>query len=344
MIDEKDIIKLLNCLGSDVCKENDNEIIFFTICHNKTSEESSPKLYYYKDSKRFKCFSNCGNMSLFDLIIKINNCTFSESVKYVEDTLNLGINKKPKRGIGSYKPSTVSNIKEVVLEKLPTVQKPYVYRIFNDCCIPQWEDEGISHITQNKYDIRLDIEKNRILIPHFDIDDRIVGVRTRLLDPILSEKYGKYLPLFYDGYGYNHRLSMNLYGINKTKENIKRKKKAFVFEGEKSVLKFEDKYPDNNIAVATCGSSFSKYQKKILLDLGVNEITICFDRQFKELGDEDCIAWWDKIENMSKDLIDIIDVYVIWDTENLLNYKDSPIDASKDAFEKLLKNRIKVGD
>ena len=44
---------------------------------------------------------------------------------------------------------------------------------------------------------------------------------------------------------------------------------------------------ENDITVACCGSSLSMYQVQLLLDLGVKEIIIAFDKQFKEIGDEE---------------------------------------------------------
>ena len=118
-IDSDDVVKLLNILGSELYKENDNELIFYTICHNSNVYDASPKLYFYKDSKQFRCFTHCGNLSLFDLVMKVNNCTFIESIKYIKETLNLGINKKPKKGFGSYKPNVIKVVNEVEIEQLP---------------------------------------------------------------------------------------------------------------------------------------------------------------------------------------------------------------------------------
>ena len=279
-IDTDDIVKLLNNLGSELYKENDNELIFYTICHNSNVYDASPKLYFYKDSKQFRCFTHCGNLSLFDLVMKVNNCTFIESIKYIKETLNLGINKKPKKGFGSYKPNVIKVVNEVEIEQLPIVNKPFIYTIFSNCHIPEWENEGISFETLNKYNIRLDKEKNRIIIPHFDIDDRVIGIRTRLLDPIAAEKYGKYIPLFYGDYGYAHPLGKNLYGLNHNKQNIKLTKKVQVWEGEKSTLITDTMFGKNSISVSICGSSFSKMQMKMLLDLGVEEVIMCLDKQY----------------------------------------------------------------
>ena len=51
--------------------------------------------------------------------------------------------------------------------------------------------------------------------------------------------------------------------LNKTKEDIKKNKICYLFEGEKSVM-IMDSFNIPNCSVAVCGSNFNKYQLKIL--------------------------------------------------------------------------------
>ena len=81
---------------------------------------------------------------------------------------------------------------------------------------------------------------------------------------------------------------MNLYNFNNSKENIKLMKTAIIFEGEKSTLLYKSYFGlENDISVACCGSSISTYQTQMLLDCGVNEIVVAFDRQFQAIGDKE---------------------------------------------------------
>ena len=51
-------------------RETENEIIFPTCCHNL--EGGSPKLFYYKDSKLFHCFTECNStFDIFTLLQKM---------------------------------------------------------------------------------------------------------------------------------------------------------------------------------------------------------------------------------------------------------------------------------
>ena len=74
-----------------------------------------------------------------------------------------------------------------------------------------------------------------------------------------------------------------------------------MFEGEKSPLLYSSYFgTENDITVACCGSSLSMYQVQLLLDLGVKEIIIAFDKQFKEIGDEEWKGWTKKLTDLNK--------------------------------------------
>jgi len=117
--------------------------------------------------------------------------------------------------------------------------------------------------------------------------------------------------------------------------------KAFVFESEKSCLKYCSYFgAENDLSVAICGSSFIAYQAWLLINLGVKEIIVALDRQYKELGD-------DEFKKLVKNLKSIYNKYgkyttisFMFDKEHLLGYKDSPIDKDKDTFLELYKRRI----
>ena len=101
---------------------------------------------------------------------------------------------------------------------------------------------------------------------------------------------------------------------------------------------------NNNISVACCGSSISKQQIDILLKLGVNEIVIALDRQYKEINDEENKKYLMNIRKLASKMVDFCTVSILYDKDNLLNYKDSPIDQGKDTFIQLFENRIFMSD
>jgi len=335
VLDEDDIIKLMRELGSDDYKEFGEGYIFRSICH----DSDSYKLHYYIQSKKFYCFRCTKQMSVYDLIMKVNNCEFKDAFKFLKNIVN-GYNRTIIGfGINTRKQTPLD---EIIVEPLPPVKKQYLYEIFKNEPIKEWEKDNIDYRTTQKFNVRKDDIKNRIIISHFNVDNKLIGVRVRHLNPIDVHMKGKYIPLFYDGQGYNFPISQNLYGLNISKENIKRYKKILIGESEKFVMQYETYYPGNNLAVSMCGSNLSNTQKKMLIDLGVEEIIMCLDRQYEKEDSEEAEVWKNKIYKMTEDLLPYCRVSYTWDTDEnqLLKYKDAPTDRGKKVFETLIQNRI----
>ena len=140
---------------------------------------------------------------------------------------------------------------------------------------------------------------------------------------------------------YNHPLGFNIYNLNNSKKNIKKIKKAIVSEGEKSCLLYPSFFgSENDISVACCGSSFGNYQMNLLLELGVDEVIIAFDKQFQQLGHTEWVQWTKKLKDLHKTYNSLVHITFIFDKKNLLDYKDSPIDQGPEIFMQLFKERI----
>ena len=208
--------------------------------------------------------------------------------------------------------------------------------------IMPWIREGITQDVMESRGICFNPKTYGIIIPHYDINGNLIGIRERTLIKE-NEKYGKYRPSIIGGKMYNHPLGFNLYNLNNSKEAIKLLKKAIVFEGEKSPLLYASYFgKENDISVACCGSSLINYQVQLLLDLGVEEIVVAFDKQFQEIGDKE----WEKL---TKNLYNIHDKYgrfvqisYMFDKEDKLGYKMAPIDAGPDIFMELYKERVTI--
>ena len=179
-----------------------------------------------------------------------------------------------------------------------------------------------------------------IVIPHYNIDGKLVGIRERTLIKE-NENNGKYKPAILNYKQYNHPLGFNLYNLNNSKENIKKIKKVFVFEGEKSCLLYRSYFGgDADISVAVCGSNLINYQVQLLLSLGVEEICIAFDKQFQEIGDDEWKRWTKKLKELNRKYSPLVQISFLFDKMNLLGYKDSPIDRGPEIFMQLFKERI----
>lgn len=284
-ITDQDVINILYKLGSDISDRSNEEYLIFntSVCHGGENY----KLYYYKNTKSFYCYSGCGAIrDIFDLIKQSLNISFEESVKYVID--ELGLNTKVARRGFPKKRNTIKqqSLNDIVLETLPPIEKQYLYYAYPDIPVIQWLKDNISKQAMKTFNIRYCTKSNSAIIPHFNIKNETVGVRVRAFNQEEIENYGKYHPLYYGGEGYAHPLGKNLYGIHKTKEAIKKYKKVVIGESEKFVLQMETYYKENNISVAICGSTFSKFQAKMLLDLGVEEFIFALDKEYETIEDE----------------------------------------------------------
>ena len=140
---------------------------------------------------------------------------------------------------------------------------------------------------------------------------------------------------------YNHPLGFSLYNLNNSKQTIEKIKKAIIFEGEKSCLLYASYFGENSdISVACCGSNLINYQVQLLLLLGVKEIVIAFDKQFKKIGDIEWQKWIIKLKTIYNKYGGYCNISYLFDKENLLGYKDSPIDCGKDIFIELFRKRV----
>ena len=332
---------MVNYYGIEMKEDTDPlAYIFATRCHHSFDEEASFKLYLYKENKTFVCYSSCGSMSLFDFVMTMNDCTFAESVQFLEEYFHIGINfqrgfGRPKREKIEIKPYVK---KEVDFnEQLPQYDDNILNTFINFHAV-EWLEEGISHETMGKYGIKYDIETQGVVIPHYDKDSRLVGIRERNLDKRQIDMGRKYVPYtsFTHRKTYKHPLGKNLYGINFNKEAINKFKKCIIFEAEKSVLKMDTVYGNNNPSVSVGGSSISEYQLNLLKTNGCEKVYLAFDR-------EDGEKWENKLDKICQRIINFgLECYVIEDKEGkYLDLKSSPIDHGKEVFEILLQGARK---
>ena len=79
-----------------------------------------------------------------------------------------------------------------------------------------------------------------------------------------------------------------------------------------------------------------------MLQLGVKEIIVAYDKQFQEIGDKE----WEKLTknftNMAKKYGNLVKITFLFDKQNLIGYKDAPIDRGPDIFMELVKNRVSL--
>ena len=340
-LDTDSVIHLMTELGADRYDDKGDFVIFPTICHNLESSEASMKLYFYKKNKMFVCYTECGSMSIFKFLR-----TYYEErqIEYdwYQDIYEVVCNCSSfKQKEGFIKP-VYKSLKERYSVARKEVQLPEYSPNVLDCFIkyysPEWLNDGISKLTMDKFNILYSISQNKIIIPHYDIDGRLVGIRGRALNEWEVENVGKYAPIQVEGIWYKHPLSMNLYGLNKTFMDIRRNGICYLFESEKSVMQM-DSFNMPNCSAAVCGSNFNKYQLNILMKFcAPSEIVICFDKE--ELPGEE--RYFNKLWNICQKYKQYFNFSFIYDRYGFLGMKDSPTDRGEEVFKKLLEKRVRV--
>lgn len=338
-LDEDKVKNLLNKLEISFVDKGDY-LLMRTVCHNAYEDEASEKLYYYKNSHLFVCWTHCGNMSIFTFLKNyyearnIDYDWYTDIYSVILDCSNYNQNLK-----GTYRYKSIRDIykRENNDTELPT----YPIGVL-DCFVkfypPEWLEDGISTTAMDKFNIRYSISQNKIIIPHLNSNGELVGIRGRALNEEEVEILGKYMPVKLENSWYTHPLSMNLYGLYENKENIKESGIVYVCESEKAVLQAES-FSTPNCCVAVCGSNFNKKVLRLLIkECNPKEIIICFDKE--ELPGE--TKYFLKLWDICQKYKNYCNFSFIYDKENLLNLKDSPTDKGEEVFKKLIEKRVIV--
>ena len=331
-------------------------ILCSTICHNKPGE-GSRKLYYYKNTDLFTCYTGCsGSFDVFELLMKVaaiqwqKTYDLNDAVRYIAIKFGLAgyTEFDDQESLIDWKTfEAYDRIQDLEIKDYHVDLKPYdetvLHNLNYNVIIKPWEDEGISRAALQKGVIGYFAPTGQITIPHFDIHGNFVGLRGRTLVKEDAERYGKYRPLMVGRKQYNHPLGMNLYNINNTKDNIAISKMAIMFESEKSCLKYMTDFGiENDISVACCGSNISAYQVQLLLDCGAKEMVIAFDRQWQEKQTDEYKHYIKNLEKLNDRYKNDINISIIYDRNMLTGYKDAPIDDGKEIFLQLFKERVRL--
>lgn len=302
---------------------------------NKDGDNDSA-VVIYKNSLNVINYTRGWESDLFELISKFEKISFSDSVKLISNVLKL-TNKK--LNIEIKKPNILDVLSEI--EEACNIDDPL--DIINESVFDEyqkrpnkiWYDEGIGLETQAEFQICYDEKSNSIVIPIRDEFGNLVGIKNRINT---TEKVKQ-------KYFYSHPVKKTriLYGLDKALPYIEKHKMCIVVESEKSVLKLWDK--DIRCVVSISGSDISKYQKKMLEELGV-KIILAFDKDIimDSECDDDCSKC--DVKCIRKQLTKFSkesEIYCIIDDDDLLEEKDSPIDKGIEIFKEIFKNRYKRG-
>jgi DNA primase len=179
---------------------------------------------------------------------------------------------------------------------------------------------GINCHTQKIFEVGFDMESERVIYPIYDnYGNELLGIKGRYVGNnkrVAEQK--KYL------YLYPCDKSILLFNLHRAREYIEKSKEVLVFESAKSVM-LAYQYGFKN-AISLEGNEMSNVQAFLLKQLDAS-IVFCFDKDMDE-------TFVTKQAKLIRNRI----CYAIFDKENLLDEKDSPIDLGKSIWEFLYKN------
>lgn len=366
---KEDIIKVMQRMYNASYKYGKDDCIMFeSVCHNSDSK----KLYYYHNprgndeediGRRFYCFV-CGvNGNIIDLLGELSGLDFNSAINIIEEATGLKLERGQRRTRGlnlGRKDNTDLDFLSIHTKKkqtYKTVETKYDSSIL-DCFSKEypleWYEEGIDPYSAEEFDIRYNSNGNQAIIPVKNMQGELIGIRVRNFEEKAVERGFKYMPLQYRGQMYRFPTSNIMYGLYENQERIRQSGKVFLLEGEKSVLKCSSFYDGYGLGLAVYGSNLSIQHRDILLDLGVREVNVCFDKEYcdewyeeKYNGTKEQILmfnYFKKLKKICKLLSNYFIVNIVIDWDNKLDLKDAPVDKGKEVFEELLKDKITIDD
>lgn len=283
------------------------------------SVRQSPPLFYDYSSGTggnvysfVKAFYRCSNREAVDILKKFAGCEEDIYVRTeklsatIECKKYLSLNKHPKES------------KAVVLKD------DYMERYEDsDEKLNVWKNEGISDSSLRKFQVKYDSFSDRLVYPIRNIQGQIVNVGGRTLDSRWKEKgFRKYTYFF--GWG----TIDTIYGVSENMESIRNKNEVILFEGCKSVLLADTWGVHNTGAILT--SHLSPNQMKILVGLGC-DVVFALDKEVNISNDKN-------IQKLKR----YLNVWYLYDTDGLLDDKDSPVDKGADVFGQLYKEKKRL--
>lgn len=288
-------------------------------------EENTPSFSVRESPPCFFDFSSGKSGNIIHFIRCYNHCSFQEAVEILKKYAGVNGDVQPTKRFAAVEIAKKykGRKKQNKISQSKTLPDDYMLRYEKNLeKLSVWEAEGISKASLERFQVAYDSFSDRLVYPIRNVSGDIVNVGARTLDPDWKQKkLRKYSYLFsWDG-GMN-----TVFGIAENKEDILLKKEIIIFEGAKSVM------IAHSWGIRNCGalltSHLSQFQMKILAKLGVR-VVFALDKEVVVRDDP----------NIAK-LKRYVTTEYIWDRDNLLDEKDSPVDRGVDTFMKLYEGRL----
>ena len=341
-ITDDDIIALMDSMGIPLVSANSQYQLYPSACHHSDWERHKNKLYYYVQSQRWHCYSCAGDWDTIGLVQHLRKCTFNQAVDYICHTLNINaaevvqddMRDPWQRDLRRWLPNAdIDEPAEL------TAYDPAILSAFDHLYPTEWLEYGITRDSMDKFGIGWYARQACISIPVVQ-NGQLVGVRGRYTRQQDVDK-GKYRPIaMLDGTVLKFSTNQCLYGLDQNKAAIEKCRQVLLFESEKSILKADSWHIHN--ALAVFGSNISKRHIEMLLELGVNDVVLCMDSDYRKVGDDDFQFFVAKMRKLAGKLRGYFNVSIIYNNQGYNGYKYSPVDFDRWQFDKLYESRVRV--
>lgn len=326
----------MDSLGADFNYQSQDQIRFKSICHNSNSY----KLYYFINTNSFYCFREGKSFDAISLVQHVKHIDFNQAVSYICSVLHLQVGKIEQNEqldnwaeLRRFLPNA-----EPEPDKLLTYDKS-ILSLFDHLYPQEWMDYGISSDILDKFNIGWYARQACISIPVV-FNGKLVGVRGRYTREQDVAK-GKYRPICtLDGTVLKFPSSACLYGYDQNKAAIEKSRQVVLFESEKSVLKAPSFNIDN--ALAVFGSNISRQHIQLLLELGVNDVVLCMDSDYKQVGDDEFKFFVVKMKKLAAKLKPYFSVSIVYNNQGYDMYKCNMMDIPYEQAMKLWESRVRV--
>lgn len=350
-LDDYDII--IRDLGGIIRNRNNDYWTINTICHNV--DGGGYNLTFYTEDRVFHCFSECNcSYNLLTLVkqrfkVLDNEKSTTQCLKYICERLGIEFNfkieeRKENKNLFNWKSQLLKYTQKGENIKQEKIYDKSILDYFDDIYDESWIEEGISEETLKKYNIKYYKRLNQIVIPCYNTDGGLIGIRVRNMNPEIAEMRGKYHPIeMLNGYVYKFPTNDYFYGCNYNETEIKKRRSCVFVESEKAVMKSDTWFGNKSIALGMYGHSINKKGVKYIVNLNLLDAIICVDWDYHEMWEDEEQTKWTKeyekyVDNVNK-IIDKIRPYAqniyVMVNPNPHNeyYKQNPFDLSKEQYD-----------
>lgn len=315
------IMDVLNGLGYQNVTDRGKYLQF----SNKDGDNKTA-ISLYKETLKYINYTRGRNGNLFTLVMDDKKCNLPEALQWVckvtgEDKTDF--NQKITYPFHSFYKSLVDN-KNSVYDGIPTYSDSLLPA--SNCFSKMFSDDGISINSQSEYGVRYSCEDDAILIPIYNIDHSLVGVKAR------NNNNNDYNNRWYAWLPYSK--TKVVYGLDKNYCDIINKKTLIIYESEKGVLQSHS--CGLNCTGAIAGHNISEAQSKIIKSMMADNIIVAFDE-----GIEEEEIRYEASKLQVDNHIYHNNVYYLYDRNHdflPIGSKNSPSDMGKCVLQKMLKS------